>query len=119
MRVRPSSVYYTGDGSGVLGVLRRHLGLRGPGRGSLHWTAWGSNGARGQGTVWLKLGSPTATSPFTRFAVTVTAGRVRAGRFTRMTLRYRRHGHQVSDVRCVPDSGTVSGWSVLFGGKCA
>ena len=90
--VRPTSIYYTGDGSGVVGVLRRRGGLGGPGRGDLHWTAWNGHGAHAVGTLWLKLGTPTATSPFTRFAVGVVLGRPRFGHFTRMTLHYRLSG---------------------------
>ena len=116
--VRPSSVYYTGDGSGVLGVLRRRDGLSGPGRGDLHWTAWSAAGASGEGTVWLKLATPTATSPFTRFAVHVVLARPRNGHFTRMTLHYRLRGRAVADARCVPDRGHVYEWDVLVHGRC-
>lgn len=116
--VRPTSIYYTGDGSGVVGKLRPHGGLTGPGRGSLHWGLWGAGTASGNGTVWLKLGTPTATSPFTKFAVTVSATRVRNGHFTRMTLRYTLHGQKVTDTRCVPDRGRVGEWGFAMDGKC-
>ena len=90
--VRPTSIYYTGDGRGVVGVLRRRGGLGGAGRGYLHWKAWNGRGAYAVGSLWLKLATPTATSPFTRFAVSVGLGRPRFGHFTRMTLRYRLYG---------------------------
>ncbi len=51
--VRPTSIYYTGDGSGVVGVLRRRGGLGGPGRGYLHWKAWNERGC-------LRRGEPVA-----------------------------------------------------------
>lgn len=117
--VRPTSIYYTGDGSGVVGVLRPRGGLGGPGRGYLHWKAWNGRGAYARGTVWLKLGTPTATSSFTRFAVSVVLERPRFGHFTRMTLRYRLHGRRVADTRCVPDRGHVADWRLLLRGRCA
>lgn len=117
--VRPTSIYYTGDGSGVVGVLRRRGGLGGPGRGYLHWKAWNGRGAYAVGSLWLKLATPTATSPFTRFAVSVGLGRPRFGHFTRMTLRYRLYGRGVADTRCVPDRGHVAEWGLLLRGHCA
>lgn len=116
--VRPSTIYYTGDGSGVLGVLRRGGGERGRGRGFLRWTRWGTRGAHGIATVWIKRGTPTATSRFSRFAATVDAARVRGGHFTRMTLHYRLARRAVSDMRCVPDRGRVAQWGVLLDGRC-
>jgi hypothetical protein len=117
---RPTSIYYTGDGSGVIGVLRRGPnGERGPGRGFLHWKRWSRRGAFATGTLWLKLGTPTATSPFTRFRVTVTATRVRHDYFSRMTLRYRLNGKAVADTRCIPDRGLTAEWGILFHGRCA
>jgi hypothetical protein len=117
--VRPTSIYYTGDGSGVVGVLRRGPSTEsGPGRGYLRWKRWGRRSAFAVGTLWLKLGTPTATSPFTRFGVTVTATRVRRGYFTRMTLRYRLNGKPATDTRCVPDRRRTAEWGLLFGGRC-
>jgi hypothetical protein len=115
--VRPTSIYYTGDGSGLIGVLRPHGGLQGPGRGSLHWTRWTERGASAVGSLWLKLGTP-AFSPYTRFALTLTAGRVRHGHYTRMTLHYTLHHTPRSDTWCVPDSGRVFEWSIPSGGRC-
>jgi hypothetical protein len=118
--VRPTSIYYTGDGSGVIGVLRRGSnGERGRGRGSLHWQRWSRRGAFATGTLWLKLRTPTATSPFTRFHVTVTATRVRHNYFSRMTLRYRLNGKAVTDTRCIPDRGLTAEWGILIRGRCA
>ena len=119
-RVRPTSIYYTGDGSGVVGVLRStSAGESGPGRGFLSWKRWDPQGAYAVGTVWIKLGTPVATSPFTRFRVTLTATRVRHGYFTRMTLRYRLNGQSVTDTRCIPDQRKTAQWGLLFAGRCA
>ncbi|MGI8903517.1 MAG: hypothetical protein ACR2IP_07645 [Solirubrobacteraceae bacterium] len=65
------------------------------------------------------MGTPTATSPFTRFAVGVVLGRPRFGHFTRMTLRYRLYGRRVADTRCVPDRGHMAEWGLLLRGRCA
>jgi hypothetical protein len=117
--VRPTSIYYTGDGSGVIGVLRRgRNGERGSGRGFLNWERWSRRGAFATGTLWLKLGTPTATSPFTRFHVTVTATRVRHDHFSRMILRYRLNGKALTDTRCIPDRGLTSEWGILIHGRC-
>jgi hypothetical protein len=115
--VRPTSIYFTGDGSGLIGVDRPHGGLSGPGRGFLHWTSWTRKGGAAVGTLWLKLGVP-AFSPYTRFALTLTVGRVRDGHFTRMTLHYRMGGNPQSQTWCVPDHGQVSEWGGVMHGRC-
>jgi hypothetical protein len=115
--VRPTSIYYTGDGSGLIGKLRPHDGLSGPGRGSLRWTRWTRQGAAAFGTLWLKLGVP-AFSPYTRFQLTLTAGRFRDGHFTRMTLHYRVHGKPQTQTWCVPDKRHVSEWGLPTNGRC-
>lgn len=116
-RVRPTSIYDTGDGSGVVGVLRAGR-ERGAGRGFLHWKHWGAKGGDGIGTYWLKLGTPVATSPFTKTSVRVVLTRVRYGHFTRMNLRYRQAGHAANVTLCVPDRQLVAEWGQMFGGRC-
>jgi hypothetical protein len=118
-RVRPSSIYDTGDGSGVIGVLRARQGERGAGRGYLRWRRWTSTRADATGTYWLKLGIPVGTSPFTRTSVTVALTRVRSGHFTRMSLRYRQRGRPAHVTLCVPDRGRVAEWGELFRGRCS
>lgn len=115
--VRPTSIYFTGDGSGLIGKLRPHGGLSGPGRGFLRWTKWTRRSAAASGTLWLKLGVP-AFSPYTRFGLMLTVGRVRHGHFTRMTLHYRESGRRQTQTWCVPDSGRVSEWGSTMGGRC-
>jgi hypothetical protein len=116
--VRPTSIYYTGDGSGVFGKLRSAFGESGPGRGDLHWTAWNGRRANGAGSDWVKLGTPTATSPFTRLSGSVTATRPRDGHFTRLTISERLHGTLMSATLCIPDKQRVSEWSEMLGGRC-
>jgi hypothetical protein len=108
--VRPPSIYYTGDGTGIIGRLPG--GYRAVGRrpGGIKWEKWNGGYAFGAGTVWLKNCVPDcADSLFRRYAVRVTATRVRHGHFTRMTLRYRYNGSAVTDRRCVVGSG----WAVV------
>jgi hypothetical protein len=116
--VRPTSIYDTGDGSGVVGVLRGAGRERGSGRGFLRWTHRGATRGDGIGTYWLKLGTPVATSPFTKTSVTIVLTRVRSGHFTRMNLRYRQDGHAANVTLCVPDRQRVAEWRQMFGGRC-
>jgi hypothetical protein len=116
--VRPSSIDNTGDGSGVVGVLRPGLRSHGPGRGSLTWTEWNDHRAAGSGTLWIKLGTPTSTSPWTRFAMTVDLRRVRDGHFTRMTTHWRQGGKNASYTQCVPDREHVTEWGIILKGRC-
>jgi hypothetical protein len=119
--VRPRSVYDTEDTSGVIGVLHRHGDEleRGPGRGFLHWRHWTAHAAFGVGTQWVKLGSPAATSPFTREPLTVSLSRVRSHRFTRMTLRSRLYGRRATVRLCLsaPYNGSCT-WDELYDGRC-
>jgi hypothetical protein len=118
--VRPRSVYDTGDGSGVIGVLHRDGAQResGPGRGSLRWTRWNERSARAVGTYWLKLGTPTATSPFTREPLIAYAYRVRGGHFTRFKLLYRQDGRRVHTVLCLSEYDRTYTWGSLYRGRC-
>ena len=99
--VRPHSIDYTGDGSGVIGVLPHGAPAVGKTPGFLHWNKWNHSQANAVGTLWAKSCLPScAASPFYRYSVTVTATRPRGGRFSTMTLRYTYHGKRVTDVRC-------------------
>ena len=119
--VRPRSVYDTEDGSGVIGVLRRHGDEveHGPGRGFLRWTRWTATSGRATGTYWIKLGSPAATSRFTREPLTLLLSRVRSGHFTRMRLRYRQSGRRADVILCLskPFHGSYT-WDELYRGRC-
>ncbi|MBV9001449.1 MAG: hypothetical protein JO304_20490 [Solirubrobacterales bacterium] len=120
-RVRPTTIGYTGDGSGIIGKLPsnsfHHVVGQRP--GFLHWTVWTDTHAAATGTVWLLSCRPScAASPFYRYALTLTAGRVRNGHFTRMTLHYRYQGQPVSDTRCVPDGRPALIWGLVFNGRC-
>jgi hypothetical protein len=118
--VRPTTIEYTGDGSGVIGKLpsraRHAVGAR---PGFLHWTAWTNSHAEANGTVWLLSCQPDcADSPYYRYALRLTAGRVRNGHYTRMTLHYTYHGQKITDTRCVPDRRSSQVWGLVFRGRC-
>lgn len=120
--VRPHGILYTGDGSGIIGRLQPGDARRAVGQtpGFLHWTMWTNNHAAANGTVWLLSCRPScAASSYHSYALTLTAGRVRHGHFTRMTLQYRYHGQPVSDTRCVPDRAPPQqAWGLPFRGRC-
>jgi hypothetical protein len=117
--VRPTTIDYTGDGSGIIGRLPSDLRAADKRPGFLHWTEWTGSRAVGNGTVWLKSCNPfCAVSPFYRYPVTLTAARVRGGHFTRLTLRYRYHGRSVVDRRCVRDRPPDQAYGLLFKGRC-
>jgi hypothetical protein len=84
--VRPATLDPTGDGSIVIG----QLGKRGH---HIRWHAWNNVGALGLATVWVDNGIPTvAQGTFQGFGGALHAFRARHGRFTRLTVHYRRAG---------------------------
>jgi hypothetical protein len=87
-QVRPASILYTGDGSGILGGFDG-AGVKHPGH--LEWQSWTSSRAAGSGAVWLDNCKPSCASGiFKAHAVKVIAFRPEDGHFTRLTLSY--HG---------------------------
>jgi hypothetical protein len=120
--IRPSGILYTGDGSGIIGRLQPGDARRAVGHppGFLHWTTWTNTQAAANGTVWLLSCRPScAASSYHSYPLTLTAGRVRHGHFTRMTLHYRYQGQPVSDTRCVPDRAPrEQAWGLPFRGRC-
>jgi hypothetical protein len=111
--VRPSTIYYTGDGSGVIGRLPSAYRAVGKRPGGLRWKVWNGTRAIGVGTVWIKSCVPDcAGSPFYSHRLTITATRVRHGYFTSMTLRYPYGGKPVTDRRCVMGVGARAGWGI-------
>lgn len=115
--VRPPTINYTGDGSGIIGELPSGLPAVGKRPGFLRWETWTHWGAFAVGTLWIKTCQPDcAASPFLRYAVRVSASRPRRGHFTRLTLTYTYRGKPVVDRRCTPDSG--GGWAIILNGRC-
>jgi hypothetical protein len=113
--VRPHSISYTGDGTGIVGRLPGDLRAVGRRPGFLHWTAWTRTHANAFGTLWGKSCIPDcAGSPFSRQPVHVTAFRARRGHFTRLTLYYTYRGRPVVDRRCI--RGQIYG--LVIDGRC-
>jgi hypothetical protein len=90
-QVRPGTIIYTGDGSGVLagrGTRSRH-----PKFGRLHWTSWNATEARAFGADWVNNCVPfCAAGTFTPYPVNIRAFRPRVVEhhriFTRMQVTY-------------------------------
>lgn len=82
--VRPALMVISGDGSLVIGRI--------PGKGgrSIHWTSWTSRQGRGVGTLWIDdmIGGEASGTRHPHLAI-ITVSRVRHGRFTRMSVRFR------------------------------
>ena len=90
LKVKPTSIGYTGDGSGFFagGPRSNHRPPK-----PLNWSSWTATGANGSGFNWVNNCSPNcAAGTFRRFAVRLHAYRPRkAGGhliFTRMRVTY-------------------------------
>lgn len=114
-QVRPSLIGYTGDSTGYFG--RRTWGGQ---RGYVTWQKWGRFSARGVGTLWLNNCRPScAEGGWGSRKAHIHLGMPRNGRFTAMTLTFRRGNHMVSDtrkIRHVPKSSYGNGywiWTIV------
>ena len=83
--VRPHTIWFTGDGTGILGRLLKGTPAVGKQPGFMHWKSWTRARAYGVGTEWYKSGG--GVGRFQRTAVTVTLTGPRDGHFVKMTLR--------------------------------
>lgn len=102
--VRPASIIYTGDGSGILG------GFDGSGHsgrfGHLHWSSWTTSQALGSGAVWLDDCTPDcAGGTFHAVRVELRAFRPSGPVFTRLTLTYTYQGKHYVDRRTLARRG--------------
>lgn len=90
-QVRPGTIIYTGDGSGLLagrGTRSRH-----PQFGRLHWTSWKTSEGRAFGADWVNNCLPfCAAGTFTPYPVNIRVYRPRTLEghriFTRMQVTY-------------------------------
>lgn len=90
-QVRPGTIIYTGDGSGLLagrGARSRH-----PKFGRLHWTSWNATQGRAFGADWVNNCVPfCAAGTFTPYPVNIKVFRPRVLEghriFTRMQVTY-------------------------------
>jgi hypothetical protein len=105
-QVRPASIVYTGDGSGVLGGFDGTRERHATHPGHLTWQTWTRTEATGSGAVWVDDCTPDcADGKFTAHAVKVRAFRPVGGHFTRLTLRYAYQGKQYIDRRGIRARG--------------
>jgi hypothetical protein len=89
-QVRPASILYTGDSSGILGGFDG-TGIAHPGH--LSWKTWTPHRATGSGANWLDdCKNGCSNGNFIAHAATVEAFRPVHGHFTRLSLRYRYQG---------------------------
>jgi hypothetical protein len=89
--VRPQTLRYTGDGSAE---IRR-----------IHWRRWSTAGGYGLGVNYINDCVPfCARGHFHPHATSITVSRLRAGHFTRMTLRFKFNGSPVTDARFLSHS---------------
>jgi hypothetical protein len=88
-QVRPASILYTGDSTGILGGFDG-TGIAHPGH--LKWRSWTTNRASATGAVWIDDCKPNcAKGTFSPHAVKASAFRPVRGHFTRLRLRYGAH----------------------------
>ncbi len=123
MQVRPFTIVWTGDGSGLFagrGTARRARHF-----GRLHWTAWSAGHARGWGANWLDNCSPDcARGTFTPYNVNLNAFRARRllgyDVFTRMTVTYtgRRPGFVHARSRTWTLRAMNGGFYWCYTGRC-
>jgi hypothetical protein len=97
--VRPATVGYTGDGTGLMAGHGRSV--RHPGR--IHWTHWGRRSARGHGYAWLNNCRPSCGGGhFHPVKAKISANRSRHGRFTHLAIRYSSGGGDYRKLRHIP-----------------
>lgn len=98
LKVRPATVGYTGDGTGLM--AGHGSSVRHPGR--IHWTRWSHGSARGRGYAWLNNCQPGCyNGHFHPVRATIAANRPRHGRFTHLAIRYSTGGADYRRLRWV------------------
>lgn len=109
-QVRPASIAYTGDGTGVLG------GADGTGPdqpGHLHWARYDAQAGRATGRVWINTCQPScAAGTFKPRPVAVTVGHPAGGHFHSLVITYSFEGHRVVDHRTLRRQGTAWVWAI-------
>jgi hypothetical protein len=108
--VRPATIVYTGDGTGIIG----RLGKGSKAKGGIDWELWGPLVAYGVGTVWLDDCTPDcADGTFHEHGVRVLADAPAGGRFTRLTLLIRFGSHTATDIRDLRRVGSAHEWGIV------
>jgi hypothetical protein len=112
-QVRPASILYTEDSSGILGGFDG-TGIARPGH--LKWSKWSAGRAVGSGAVRIDGCKPSCSGgTFTAHAVSVVAFRAVGDHFTRLTLRYTYRGKQRVEHWGIRRIG--SSWSYYLVGR--
>jgi hypothetical protein len=113
--VRPATISYTGDGTGVVGGTDG-TSVQHPGH--LHWTLYNNRQGAASGAVWLNDCDPScAGGEFSAVPVTVHVFSPKHGRFTRLTLQFtyqRKHYVDRRAIRHIPGSNGVPGYWVYY-----
>ena len=84
--VRPATLMFGMTGGFVVGKLPGHKGH------GIRWLRWGTV-ARGNTMVWVLVGVPAYLGHYVGCKGSVTASRLRGGRYTRLAVRWRQNGH--------------------------
>jgi hypothetical protein len=112
-QVRPSSILYTEDTTGILGGFDG-TGIARPGH--LKWSTWSTGRAVGSGAVWIDGCKPTCSGgTFTAHVVSVVASRAVGDHFTRLTLHYTYRGKKRVDHWGI--RRTAGTWSYYLVGR--
>ena len=107
--MRPATIVYTGDGTGIVG----RLGKGAKAKGGIDWEVWGPRLAYGVGTVWLDDCKPDcAGGTYHAHGVRVIADAPAGGRFTRLTLLIRFGSRVATDIRDLQRVGAASEWGI-------
>ncbi len=97
--VRPATIGYTGDGTGIVGGPDGKSVRR---LGHIRWTTYDRHQAVGRGLVWLDDCTPScAQGTFSAAPVQIHAFAPANGRFTHVTLIYTYHGSRQVDRRFI------------------
>jgi hypothetical protein len=109
--VRPASIGYTGDGTGIIGgsdgSSARHPG-------HLRWTTYTHRQGIASGAVWIDDCRPDcADGTFRKVPADVHVFRPRHGRFTRLLLTYTYAGDDVVDRRGIRRYGDFWGYYII------
>ncbi len=109
--VRPATIVYTGDGTGIVG----RLGKGANARGGIDWESWTPRLAYGAGTVWLDDCNPNcAAGHYRGYPSRIIADDAAGGRFTRLTLVIElSRSRFATDVRSLERVGSSFEWGIV------
>jgi hypothetical protein len=102
--IRPHTIWFTGDGTGILGRIAKTVPAVGKRPGFLHWKSWTRARAYGVGSEWYRSGG--GAGAFHRTAVTITLTDPRHGHFVKMTL------HDFSGVATWCNPPGIKFWTI-------